>query len=362
VESCDIILKFLHDSGVVFYQKEYFNGQIILNQEWAISAIYKILNKDSDYFEILSDEDNKGILDYSLFKEVWVDNSEKEIELFLEFMLSCELSFEITPNKRWDTPLIDRQFIIPQLLPGKPPHIEAYSLEKHEINLIKPIEFSFLPSSFIQQFIVRSHQFARVEDIWQNGILLYYEKENSYAIVEAEHNQSDPNNITLLSSRIIVQHTRNCDELLKAIFTELDNISCKAGLKPIKFCGPEAELEIAHLKSLNGMVDLTLPDGKIHDVIRREFRVKLKNLLHKEYKNLFRHNELLNDAKDPKIRIEHEEEIRRREENIRRINSKFQIDLDNAKPPISDSTLEKLVEEIKLEIFQYIKGEYLENK
>ena len=54
----DIVLQYLHDTGVLYYKQNYFKGSIILQQDWAIEAVYKVLDKGSGYFEIL--EDQKG--------------------------------------------------------------------------------------------------------------------------------------------------------------------------------------------------------------------------------------------------------------------------------------------------------------
>ena len=76
-KSMTSILNFLHHSGVVFYRENYFNNQIILNQEWAIRAIYKILDRGSSYYsEILRSK--KGEINYDNLCDIWPDNDDNE--------------------------------------------------------------------------------------------------------------------------------------------------------------------------------------------------------------------------------------------------------------------------------------------
>ena len=140
---------------------------------------------------------------------------DSERELFIRFMLSCEFCFEITKNKERNTLLSERSFVVPQLLPSKAEYIEAcyvseYALEKKETK-----QYDFLPSVYIQRFIVRANKFADFMEMWPSGIFLEYEAEGSAAIVEADYQQK----------KIVIRMSENAVALRTAIFEELEKIA-----------------------------------------------------------------------------------------------------------------------------------------
>ncbi len=92
--SAQLLARFLHDTGVIYYQGNYFAGRIIINQAWAISAVYQILNREGKYYKLL--KHRKCKLGYDDVCDIWQAHSDEERELFLDFMLSSELCFETT--------------------------------------------------------------------------------------------------------------------------------------------------------------------------------------------------------------------------------------------------------------------------
>ncbi|MFN0202849.1 MAG: COR domain-containing protein, partial [Bacteroidia bacterium] len=180
-DSAPTLLDFFHQTGVFFYDETHFSGQIILDQSWAISAVYKVLDKDAAYFGYLQEQ--QGKLNYGDICEIWQEYSDAQRELFLGFMLSCELCFETTKNKEYNTPLKDRTFIVPQLLNKEINFSLKNALHSFALTEKETKKFAFLPTSLMQRFIIKAHSLAKIEDIWQKGILLCYE--GKFALVEA---------------------------------------------------------------------------------------------------------------------------------------------------------------------------------
>jgi len=180
-DSAPTLLDFFHQTGVFFYNEEYFSGQIILDQSWAISAVYKVLDKDAAYFGYLQEQ--QGKLNYGDICEIWQEYTDSQRELFLGFMLSCELCFETTENKKYDKTLKDRTFVVPQLLHKEMNFALKNALPSLSLTENETKKYAFLPTSLIQRFIIKAHSLAKIEDIWQKGILLHHE--NAFALVEA---------------------------------------------------------------------------------------------------------------------------------------------------------------------------------
>ncbi len=182
--SAPTLAHFLHQTGVVYYQPPYFSGQIILNQAWAIEAVYQVLDREGDYFEIL--EYRQGTLDYTTLCRIWAKNTNDERNLFIDFMLSSELCFETTPNKKYHTPLQERTFTVPQALPPTEPPSIATEQTRLQANETITRSYTFLPSIFIQRFMIRAHRFSEHRYMWQHGIGLYNTDE-AYAVVRANY-------------------------------------------------------------------------------------------------------------------------------------------------------------------------------
>ena len=185
-DSWHTLLQYLHDTSVTYYREGYFDNQIILDQAWAIDAVYAVLNRQSFYFR--TGKIKKGRLQYADLQALWKDNTDEERKLFIDFMLSTELCFETTEHKSHNTPLQERTFVVPQLLPeDKPKAVEFEEQERNIRQISEVVPYRFLPSVFIQRFIIKANAFSKIEMMWQHGILLQWQE--SYAVAEADYDK-----------------------------------------------------------------------------------------------------------------------------------------------------------------------------
>ncbi|MCB0853236.1 MAG: leucine-rich repeat domain-containing protein, partial [Bacteroidetes bacterium] len=203
------VLNWLTQSGVVFYQKGLFNDEIILNQAWAIEAIYTLFDRDKVYYSFLQKND-RGEFSGRDLSMIWTQNSEAEKELFVSFMLSCEMCFEATPKdeRRYHIPFEERTFVAPQLLKPKTDQVELV-WRKETLFFIR-FEHDFLHDGVIQRFIVRAQEIAKVEQMWFRGILLTEGDE----MVQVE----------AWEKLVLVKATLNANRLLAKIRKELSEV------------------------------------------------------------------------------------------------------------------------------------------
>ncbi len=183
----DRLTNWLVPSGVVFYRKGLFHDAIILDQAWAIRAIYTLFDRDQGYcFKI---ENQKGRFTGKNLVRIWRGHNQEERELFLSFMLSCEICFEIETGQKEDRKTFEeRLFIAPQLLPVDPPpsiEVTKKHFNKYEKNMLYiQYRHEFLHFGIIQSFIFRTQYLAEVNDIWRNGILIL--EDGVYALIEVK--------------------------------------------------------------------------------------------------------------------------------------------------------------------------------
>ena len=173
-EPMKLLTNWLVPTGVVFYKKGLFDDKIILNQAWAIRAVYALYDRSETgyYFEL---KERKGRFDGSLLNQCWHAYTEAEREWFLGFMLKAELCFETTEERR-DTPWEKRQFVAVEMLPAdRPPGlaIQERNWESQGIALCQlRYRYPFLHAGIIQSFIARTHHFAAIEDIYKQGMVV----------------------------------------------------------------------------------------------------------------------------------------------------------------------------------------------
>jgi internalin A len=115
VSSPDALLRFLHNKGVVFHSPELFHDRIILDQSWALDAVYAVFDRGSTYPLITG---NDGRLTPSLLANtVWREYEPEAQELFLSLMCTCGILF---PYQKADAELaLEAVYLAPDLLPPR---------------------------------------------------------------------------------------------------------------------------------------------------------------------------------------------------------------------------------------------------
>ncbi len=222
----EILENWLVKTGVVFYRKGLFEDQIILDQEWAIEAIYALLDREQHYYKL---EKKKGRFTGKELNNYWKQYLPAERELFISFMLSCELCFEDSKKKQEHShiPFEERTFVAPQLLPDeKPDSVEEFWQSVYPLHLIYSHEF--LHYGVIQSFIVRTQTLAEQGDIWKQGLVL---KEGTQrALVEVRKLEDR-------KRQIYVRVTKGSKQLLDKIRNLLEELQDEKGEESVSADG-----------------------------------------------------------------------------------------------------------------------------
>ncbi|MEM6261911.1 MAG: COR domain-containing protein [Bacteroidota bacterium] len=199
-----ILENWLVKTGVVFYRQGLFGGLIILDQEWAIQAVYALMDRNGAYYD-LRERDEGGIFTGADLQQIWAEYevspgqfrpyTDGERELFVSFMLSCDLCFEDTPKEQRNRlPFPERRYVAPQLLPNKKPRLVAKYWENRPALYFR-YTHPFLHYGVIQRFIVQTQALAELDDIWHNGTMI--SQDGQTAVVEAirQNEQDAPINV-----------------------------------------------------------------------------------------------------------------------------------------------------------------------
>jgi internalin A len=115
VSSPEALLRFLHNKGVVFHSPDLFHDRIILDQSWALDAVYAVFERGSSY-PLIKANDGR-LLPSLLAATVWREYEPEAQKLFLSLMGTCGIVF---PYREADADLgLEAEYLAPDLLPSR---------------------------------------------------------------------------------------------------------------------------------------------------------------------------------------------------------------------------------------------------
>jgi hypothetical protein len=184
-ESIGTVQTYLHDTGAFFYQWGLFHNQIILDQQWAISAVYTLFDRQG----LFQDLQKNGFFYGKHLIKAWENiYSLEEQELFVSFMVSCRICIEISEyseereRKRKRKPLAQREYVAPQLLPDTDvPNVGK--LYRQGEGFWVALSHPFLHEAVMQEFILRTADYALRDNLRKHQILI--EADGGMAWVQA---------------------------------------------------------------------------------------------------------------------------------------------------------------------------------
>ncbi|HSS47487.1 MAG TPA: COR domain-containing protein, partial [Thermoanaerobaculia bacterium] len=109
IVSWEHALDYFHHTGVVFYQPDLFSNVIVLDQDWALDAIYTVFHRGRTVPWL---RDSGRFTREDLAATAWQEHSIEEQKLFLGLMESCGVCFPCGKTLQGEA-----RYIAPDLLP-----------------------------------------------------------------------------------------------------------------------------------------------------------------------------------------------------------------------------------------------------
>ncbi len=159
------LLKRFHRSGLVYYDPQYLENDIVIDQRWAIHGIYALFDRSSTRSVLASIRSEMGTILWSELSECWrgYGYSESAHRLFGNFMQSCGLFFELLTKEESvrDEPLLS----FPSFYPTREERLARNNDDRRQI--IPSIEkLDVLKDSQpIKQFVFESISESEVRSI-----------------------------------------------------------------------------------------------------------------------------------------------------------------------------------------------------
>jgi internalin A len=189
----DAVLNYLHRCGEVFYRKGLFRDEIVLDQEWAVRAIYAVLDRKGPCQTL---HQLGGVFTLPLLKSfAWHDEfSHAEQQTILGMMESCAICFPLDTRSHQDDKDRLRRYALPDFLPQEKDvtaRVEALwraDLPRQKVTL----EYAFLHEGILRQLICQIGRLGGPDAAyWRYGCCFYDANTHSRARIRAENTPSE---------------------------------------------------------------------------------------------------------------------------------------------------------------------------
>jgi internalin A len=196
VSSPEWLLDYLHNLGIVFFRPELFRDHIILDQTWALDAVYSVFDRRKALPLILGGGGRftRSLLDMT----AWRGYSAPEQHLFLSLMETCGMAFI---SRRGDERLgIETEYVAPDLLPERQAVAAQldgrWSDEERDHRL--EYGYTFLHPGLMRALICRVGQRSHETGVyWRDGVWVYERTSGCRALLEKRMRDDRKGNISL---------------------------------------------------------------------------------------------------------------------------------------------------------------------
>jgi internalin A len=170
---------------VVFYRQDLFSNRIILDQDWALDAIYAVFHRGRA-IPLLRDSGRFTGEDLAVM--VWQEHSLEEQELFLGLMESCGVCFRCG-----DTVKGEARYIAPDLLPRF--EVVAGRLHAWKEEPATPtlrLEYRFFHPTVIRGLMGQiGRQAGDLAEYWKYGLWLKDGRRDAQLLIQFEDTSTD---------------------------------------------------------------------------------------------------------------------------------------------------------------------------
>jgi internalin A len=193
----EALLDFLHHNGVIFYRPGLFGDRIVLDQNWALEAIYAIFDRKK-ILPLLRGYGRFSRAD--LERLIWSDYTPEEQKAFLGMMESCGISFRVRKLPRVSEDENDGgdedewEYIAPELLPkwSDVQELLLGRLRDDVPDAEATAKYAFLHEGILRGYLSELGEHAKDAAIyWKYGCWFYEQKTRSQVLIESRWDDAE---------------------------------------------------------------------------------------------------------------------------------------------------------------------------
>jgi internalin A len=264
ISDTKLFLKFLHNAGTVFYQADLLGDQIIIDQNWALEAIYAVFNRETCVAYLrspsLEGRFSRATLGFLLWDKTFTT---EEQHLFLSMMESCGICFRYIDRSSGRNP--DREqitYVAPEFLPDKPkrqvlanwPEItkDGDGTENKDArdDECRAVFASDLTSLTLIRGIISDigREAGPAGEYWANGLQVFDENSGCLGLIQQTINKQPPKDGEIDGGSVIVVRARaagplrgNPAQLVEQLSKVVQRQADRFGIKVTQQDGPSLE-------------------------------------------------------------------------------------------------------------------------
>jgi internalin A len=185
ISDTEALLGFLHHNGVLFYRPRLFQNQIVLDQNWALEAIYVLFDRKK-ILPLLRGYGRFNRADLEAL--IWSKYTPEEQKIFLGMMEDCGICFRVRklPYDEWE-------YIAPELLPewSDAQELLLGRLRDDAPDAEATAKYVFLHEGVLRGFLSKLGRQAKDAAIyWKYGCWFYEQTTRSQVLIESGWNDS----------------------------------------------------------------------------------------------------------------------------------------------------------------------------
>ncbi|WP_408591277.1 leucine-rich repeat domain-containing protein [Novosphingobium sp.] len=227
------LLDFLHHTGDLFHRAGNFADQIVLDQSWALEAIYAVFDRAGTGAAIRA---NRGRFRLStLAGGVWQAFSTEDCAQLLQMMVKCGMAFRyLEGDEAGDDGANEDTYVAPDLLPPRDhPSVAKWIARYWDDEAATErceLDFALLPDTPLREIMAEIGRQAGCHAVyWQQGVLFFDQETRGLALIEAQWPDPDHWGGTI---RITTQRARAA-QLLDTVRALVLKTCDRLGLKPL---------------------------------------------------------------------------------------------------------------------------------
>jgi internalin A len=178
-------LDYLHLTGVVFYRPDLFSNCIILDQNWALDAVYTVFHRGRAAPLL---RDSGRFTREDLAAMVWQEHSIEEQRLFLGLMESCGVCFRCGKAAQGEA-----RYVAPDLLPNfEAIRDRLYAWNEEPDMPTLRLEYRFFHPATIRGLMSRiGWQAQDFAEYWKYGLWLKDGRRNTQLLIQFENTSTN---------------------------------------------------------------------------------------------------------------------------------------------------------------------------